>query len=125
MRKSQAEEILSKASTAVADHLVERKSGAQVGASSQNDEETLAQPPSVSDTRVDPLITGVRLADWAAAERAGLQIIAKTDGSGRNEIFEALLNYQDCREEDERLWGALHTIECCVRLAPWILTHSQ
>lgn len=121
MRKSQAEEILSKIATAVADHLAERESGA----SSPKDEEMLAQPASVSDARVDPIITSVRLADWAAAEQAALQIITETEASGRNEIFEALLNYQDCCEEDERLWGALHTIECCVRLAPWILTHSQ
>ena len=44
---------------------------------------------------------------------------------GRNELFEILLDYQDFSDDDPRLWGALHTIECCVRLAPWLITHGM
>ena len=125
MRKSQAEEILSKVATAVADHLADRESGAHGGSSSPKDGESSLQPGFVSDPRVDLIITCVRLADWGAAEKVALQIIAETEPSGRNDIFESLLNYQESSDEDERLWGALHTIECCVRLAPWLITHAQ
>ncbi len=77
------------------------------------------------DRRVDLLINAVQLADWAAAEFAALEIVKTTDSSGRNELFDALLEYQDLTDDDPRFWGALHTIECCIRLAPWLITHSM
>lgn len=54
-----------------------------------------------------------------------VEIIRWDYPSGQNDTFNALLSYQDCSSEDERLWGALNTIECCVHLAPWIITHLQ
>ncbi|HTR37596.1 MAG TPA: toll/interleukin-1 receptor domain-containing protein [Bryobacteraceae bacterium] len=77
------------------------------------------------DRRLDALVKPVKLGDWHAAEEAALEIIKTTDSSGQNELFEVLLNYQDLNDEDPRLWGALHTIECCVRLAPWLISHRM
>jgi|HubBroStandDraft_1064217.scaffolds.fasta_scaffold97539_2 TIR domain len=77
------------------------------------------------DWRLDLLIKPVKLGDWNAAELAALEIVKATDVSGRNELFEILLDYQDFTDEDPRLWGALHTIECCVRLAPWLINHGM
>ena len=119
MRKNQAEEILAEVASVLAEHFAKLSRPAQ-----------LQQPPRLQQTftrdpKVDRLIGGVRLAHWAAAEEAAIQVIAQTDPSGHNGIFDALLNYQDAPDEDESLWGALHTIECCARLAPWIITHSQ
>lgn len=87
--------------------------------------EGAAQPEFKEDRRVDLLIKSVKLGDWDAAEIAALEIVKTTDASGRNELFDALLEYQDLRDEDPRFWGALHTIECCVRLAPWLITHGM
>ncbi|HUA21819.1 MAG TPA: toll/interleukin-1 receptor domain-containing protein [Bryobacteraceae bacterium] len=77
------------------------------------------------DPRLDTLIKQVKLGDWNAAELAALEIVRATDAGGRNELFETLIDYQDFSDEDPRLWGALHTIECCVRLAPWLITHKM
>jgi hypothetical protein len=120
MRKHQAEEILAGIASAIDDYLTNRTRVRQAAEPIR-----VEQQAFVSDLRVDRLVAGVKLADWAAAEQAALEVIAQTNPSARNEVFEALLNYQDCSDEDERLWGALHTIECCVRLAPLIITHSQ
>jgi hypothetical protein len=77
------------------------------------------------DRRLDVLIKPVKLGDLNAAELAALEIVKATDAFGRNELFEILLDYQDFSDDDPRLWGALHTIECCVRLAPWLITHGM
>lgn len=77
------------------------------------------------DLRLDALIGPVKLGDWNAAELAALEIVKATDAGGRNELFEMLLDYQDLSDDDPRLWGALHIIECCVGLAPWLITHRM
>jgi len=77
------------------------------------------------DTRLDALIKPVKLGDWNAAELAALEIVKATDASGRNELFEVLFDYQDFADDDPRLWAALHTIECCVALAPWLIRHRM
>jgi hypothetical protein len=50
-------------------------------------------------------------------------LCALTESSAgvKNEIFEAFLRYQDCSDDDDRFWDALHTLESCVRLAPWLV----
>jgi hypothetical protein len=77
------------------------------------------------DAGLDALIRPVKLGDWNVAEIAAIDIVKRTDASGRNKFFEILLDYQDFSDEDPRLWGALHTIECCVRLAPWLIEHRM
>jgi hypothetical protein len=128
LKKAQAEEVLANVASAIKAHLSARRDRAVAVAEDQSagkkDHYKLPQE-FFGDAGVDQLIKGVRLADWGAAEQSALQIIAQTDASGRNGIFAALLDYQDCGSEDEHIWGALHTIECCVRLAPWLITHSQ
>jgi hypothetical protein len=71
------------------------------------------------------VIRGVRLADWDSAERAALEVIATTDREGGNEIFAALLEYQDLVDDSDLLWSALQTIECCAKLAPWLMDHQR
>jgi nucleoside phosphorylase len=78
------------------------------------------------EPQVDSLIAGIKLAQWEKAAESALRIVAKTDhATGRNEIFEALFAYQECSEDDDRFWGASHTLECCVRLAPWLITRDK
>ena len=67
----------------------------------------------------------MKLADWDAAADAALTIIALTSQSGENDVFESLLKYQDCPDDDERLWGALNTIESCVQLAPSLINRAK
>jgi hypothetical protein len=60
------------------------------------------------------------------AADVALRIVESTDhASGRNEIFEALFAYQECSEDDDRFWGASHTLECCVKIAPWLITRVR
>ncbi len=78
------------------------------------------------DPRVELFIKGIKLAQWKKAADAALRIVALTDhATGRNEIFEALFAYQECSEEDDRFWGASHTLECCVKIAPWLITRAR
>ena len=125
MRPNKAEETLAKLVAAVADQVIEQEGGTTAQGQTPKNEGVQTPQTFFSDPRVDRLIAGVTLGDWAAAEQAALGVIVETDRSGCNGIFESLLNYQDCSDEDERFWGALHTIECCVRLAPWLITHAQ
>jgi hypothetical protein len=74
---------------------------------------------------VDALIGAIDIGDWGSAEGAALQVLRETDASGRNKMFEALLEYQDCPIDDNRFWGASMTAECCVRVAPWLIRHDQ
>jgi hypothetical protein len=122
MNKAQAEQVLTRVALAIKGYLSDHGEHLTNEARGRRDI-TKVSEEFVGDPDVDRLIEGVRLADWSAAEEAALQIIAKTDPSGQNDTFNALLNYQDCSSEDER--GALQTIQCCVHLAPWIITHSQ
>lgn len=98
----------------------------------QADEATISPPVDASPQvfraapRLDSLIHGIRLAQWEKAADLALRIIAMTDSAtGRNESFEALFAYQECSEDDDRFWGASHTLESCVKLAPWLITRSQ
>ncbi len=78
------------------------------------------------DPRVEPFIKGIKLAQWEKAAEAALRIVELTDhATGRNEIFEALFAYEECSEENDRFWGALHTLECCVKIAPWLITRAR
>jgi len=81
--------------------------------------------PFAGYSEVESIIRGVKLGDWHRAAEAALRIIPRTDPSGHNELFRKLLDYQDCDAEDDRLWSALHTIECCARLAPWLIEHRD
>jgi hypothetical protein len=125
MKRAQAEEALTQVASVIKGYLSDRGEHSADNEARGRRGITKASEEFVSDPYVDRLIQGVRLADWSAAEEVALQIIAKTDPCGQNDTFNALLSYQDCSSEDERLWGALHTIECCMHLAPWIITHSQ
>ncbi|MGH9643894.1 MAG: hypothetical protein ACRD3Q_15915 [Terriglobales bacterium] len=69
------------------------------------------------DPRIENLIKDVRLGEKETAVAPGMAIVSATDSSGHNELFESLLNYQDCPDE-ELLWKALPTIVTCAAFAP-------
>jgi hypothetical protein len=76
------------------------------------------------DPRIDRLINGVRFLDQEAAAAAAIEIVKTTGPSGQNELFEALLNYQDYPGDQEFLMRALSIIERCAELAPWLFDHE-
>lgn len=129
MKKAEAEETLARAAVAILDHLSEddvaRDKLRSDGTSAHAPAATEPRPAFVGEPQVDLLISNVKLADWDAAEEAALSLVAATSPSGKNETFESLLGYRDCHEDDERLPGALQTIECCAHLAPWLINHEQ
>lgn len=85
-----------------------------------------AQPSFDPDPRIELLIKNVKLGWWKAAAQAALKIVETTDpASGKNDLFQALLEYQDVPDDNDRFWGALHTLECCIRVAPWLMTREQ
>ena len=49
---------------------------------------------------VDALLKGRELGDWDAAEESALQVLAQTDGYGRNLLFQALLTYRDAGKQE-------------------------
>jgi hypothetical protein len=115
MRKVQAEEWLVKTAEVILDAARDEREGA-TGA---------PQRKFRGNPKVDDLIKGIKLADWDRAAETALKVIAMTDSGGQNEMFESLLSYQDCPDDDDRFWGAFHTLESSVRLAPWLIGHAQ
>lgn len=115
MRKFQAEEWLVKTAEVILEAARDEKEGATGG----------PRGDFRGNPKVDDLIKGIKLADWDRAGEAALKVIAMTDSEGRNEMFESLLSYQNCPDDDDRFWGAFHTVESSVRLAPWLIGHSQ
>jgi hypothetical protein len=85
----------------------------------------LAGPPSGAEFRRDPrvekLIAPVRLGDWNAAREAALEMVGETGEFGQNELFDALLKYQDLPDDEDLRWGAIITIESFLQLAPWLV----
>jgi nucleoside phosphorylase len=78
------------------------------------------------DPQVAAIISNVKLGDWKAAARAALKIVNATDpASGENHLFQSLLSSQDSSDESDLFWGATQTLECCVRIAPWLITREQ
>ena len=120
MSENQAEEVLNKVARTILDRVSQRNAKAEV----QQSQDEIASSPNptgngfVGSPEVDAVIAHVKLGAWRVAERIALQVLSRTDYAGRNEIFESLLSYQDCSDEDDRFWGATHTLECCLRLAP-------
>jgi len=115
MRKVEAEQVLAKLAETILDQVTrDGIAGRHRGPAA-----------FVGDPEIDKLIKDIKLADWDSAAQAAIKVIAQTDAAGRNEVFESLLNYQDCPDDDERFWGAFHTVESCVRLAPWLIDHAK
>ena len=52
-------------------------------------------------------------------------MLGETSADGRNDLFERLLDYQDRPDDDDKFWGALHTIESISVLAPWLISHAD
>lgn len=85
-----------------------------------------SRPVFTADPRVDSLIEGIKLAQWEKAAELALRVVTMTDpATGRNEIFEALFAYQECSQDDDRFWGASHTLESCVQIAPQLIKRDQ
>jgi hypothetical protein len=117
MKAAEAEAYLVRAAQSVFDHLAEFD---QPGPRRR-----LVKPSATRNSAVENLIEPVTLADWASATKAALSIVAETKRDGSNSVFDALFTYQDTSDDDDRFWGALHTIESCLRLAPQLISHRQ
>ncbi|MGH9325289.1 MAG: toll/interleukin-1 receptor domain-containing protein [Terriglobia bacterium] len=118
MKRAQSEGMLSKVAKAVL--------GIARGQATSRQILTSKPPYRFSgDPEVDEVIKGIRLADWDLAAEAALKVIAMTDADGHNQTIAALLSYQDCPDDDDRFWGAFHTLESAVRVAPWLIGHAQ
>ncbi len=75
------------------------------------------------DARIDKLVAGVKFLDREAAAAAAIEIVKATDPSGRNDLFEALLSYQDYPDDHDLLMRILSIIEGCAELAPSLIDH--
>jgi hypothetical protein len=76
------------------------------------------------DSRIDRMIAGVKFMDLEAAAAAAIEILMVTRPSGQNELFEALLDYQDYPGDHDLLMRVLSIIEACAEFAPWLITHE-
>ena len=77
------------------------------------------------DPELDRIIEKVGLGQWKRASAAALEVIQQTDPTGRNQVWEKLLEYQDLPDEDGALWSALHTIEMSADLAPSLMNRVE
>jgi hypothetical protein len=130
IRKAEAEGLLLKTAEAILKHLPgggHRAPDRPLHENAAMTDRTARRLPAefIRDPRIDDLIKAIKLADWDLAAEAALRVVAMTDSEGCNKTFESLLNYQDCPDEDDAFWGALHTIESCTRLAPWLIDHAK
>lgn len=119
LRKAEAEEWLVRIAQTVRDAVH------SVAAGTVGRTDKACAPSFEGDPDIDKLIADVNLGDWDSAEELAIRVIAKTDSEGDNEVFRALLRYHDCPDDDNRFWAAHHTIESCVRLAPWLIGHGD
>lgn len=85
----------------------------------------VARIPAPRNARLEAILRTVRLGDWEAATQAALTIVANTRYDGANSLFDSLFDALRLSTEDDRLWGALQTIESCVRIAPWLIRRRQ
>jgi hypothetical protein len=70
----------------------------------------------VRDPYIDSLIADVRFGELKTSAQPAL---LKTTGStGQNELYDRLLSYQDCSDEEEVFWKALGTVEGVASLHP-------
>jgi len=73
----------------------------------------------VRDPRIDALLAHVQFGELKTSAQPALEILKKTDATGSNELFQKLMSYQDCSDDDEVFWKS--TIEACCELAPWLV----
>jgi TIR domain len=129
MRKAQAEGILSKAAEEILE--IAQGPGAREGAllpikrAAKEGAKSGLPQKFRGDPSIDDLIQGIRLANWDRAAETALKVIAMTDSDGHNQAIDALVSYQDCPDDDDRFWGAFHTLESAVRLAPRLISRAQ
>jgi len=134
MRKAEREACLAMVAKTVLDYLSEDKTApsavrGELAADKTNEPNTasnsiLTGHALEGKAELERLIRSVDPGSRNSAEQAALHVIAATDSVGHNEVFEALLNYQDCPDHDG-FWGALQVAEGCVRLAPWLIEHEE
>jgi len=70
------------------------------------------------DSEIDSLLSGVMHGELKTAMKPALGIVRRTEADGQNKLFERLLSYIDCSDQDDMFWKALTAIEACCELAP-------
>jgi hypothetical protein len=75
------------------------------------------------NSQVEALVRNVEAGDWNLAVGAAIGLIQSTTPLGENALFDALLKYYDCPEEDMR-WGAFQVAESAVALAPDLINRE-
>jgi hypothetical protein len=69
------------------------------------------------------LIKDIELGDWKSSGDAAIRLIQRTHGDGSNPVFDALLKYYDCPDEDLR-WAAFQMVESTVTLSPNLIDRN-
>lgn len=69
------------------------------------------------DSGIELLVKNVGLGNWDSALSPAFTVLAATDELGNNGLFQRLVKYQECPDED-LAWGARMTMETLVDLAP-------
>jgi hypothetical protein len=80
---------------------------------------------SIKDAELDRMIEKIGLGQWKRASAAALEIAQQTDATGRNQLWEKLLEYQNLPDDHAALWSALHAIEMCADLAPSLMNRIE
>jgi hypothetical protein len=121
-----SQELAANAASAFAFELLAHSNQSHTSTASELGPDKPVKKSFQPDPRVESLIHGIGLAEWNKAADAALRVLEGTDSSsGRNELFEALITYCDCPEEDDRFWGGMNTFESCLKIAPWLLTRQD
>jgi hypothetical protein len=125
MRVADAEKVLSQVAATMLSKARAKAGGRRRSRKATADRPSGSPPVFAGLPEVDRFIAGIGLAEWEKSERAAMRIVSETDATGKNKVFDLLFSYKDCPDEEDRFWGAAMTLECCVDLAPWLITHSQ
>jgi hypothetical protein len=73
--------------------------------------------PFQQDAEIERLIKNVRLGNWETSYDPAFMVLQAHDEGGSNQLFERLVKYQECPDED-LAWAARMVMETLVDLAP-------
>lgn len=76
------------------------------------------------DPQIEGFIKKVGIGDWRISEIAALQIFMHKSETSNNYLFNKLVTYVDCPDENLK-WSAIQTIECYSELNPQLYTREN